>query len=152
VGIRPEQIAEAGPAQRAAATDKNDHVRLIAGPGTGKSFTIEDRIVSLLDRGVDPKSIVAASFTRASAFDLQTRVRRACERAEHDIAYVSVTTLHSLALRSLRAGGILAAYPVDPLVLDQWELENLFDEEFGSDAGIGSIPRRREIRGDHEAF
>ena len=63
-----------------------------------------------------------------------------------------MSTLHSLALRSLRAAGILAAYPVDPLVLDQWEPQNLFDEEFGKVAGVGSLPRRREIREDHEAF
>src|SRR5262249_21604124 len=30
---------------------------------------------------------------------------------------VRVTTLHSLALRTLRAAGLLAAYPVDPLVM-----------------------------------
>ena len=127
-------------------------MRVIAGPGTGKSFTIEDRVVSLVESGVDARRILGVSFTRASAFDLQARVRRACERAEHERAYVTVSTLHSLALRSLRAAGILAAYPVDPLVLDQWELQNLFDEEFGKVAGIGSIPRRREIREDHEAF
>ena len=80
MGIRPEQIQEAGAAQRAAAVDSNDHVRLIAGPGTGKSFTIEERVVSLLDLGVKPAGIVAVSFTRASAFDLQDRVQRACER------------------------------------------------------------------------
>jgi DNA helicase-2/ATP-dependent DNA helicase PcrA len=152
VGIRQEQIEEAGDVQRRAAADGNDHVRLIAGPGTGKSFTIEERVCWLLDQGVDRRRIAAVSFTRASAFDLQRRVRAACERAGHPDAEISVTTLHSLALRSLRAGGILAAYPVDPLVLDQWELKNLFDEEFGRVAGIGSTPRRREIREDHEAF
>jgi DNA helicase-2/ATP-dependent DNA helicase PcrA len=52
----------------------------------------------------------------------------------------------------LRAGGALGGYPVDPAVLDRWELENVFDEEFGRVAGVGSITRRREIRGDHEAF
>lgn len=152
MGIRPEQIDEAGAAQRAAARDGSEHVRLIAGPGTGKSFTIEERVVSLLDLGAEPTGVVAVSFTRASAFDLQERVRRACERAEHERAYVSVSTLHSLALRSLRAAGILAAYPAEPLVLDQWELQNIFDEEFGNVAGVGSLPRRREIREDHEAF
>lgn len=152
MAIRPEQIAEAGAAQRAAACDENGHVRLIAGPGTGKSFTIEERVCWLLDQGVQSGRIAAVSFTRASAFDLQSRVRRACDRAGHPNAPISVTTLHSLALRSLRAAGILEAYPVDPLVLDQWELQNVFDEEFGSVAGIRSIPRRREIRGDHEAL
>jgi hypothetical protein len=103
LAIRPEQIAEAGAAQRRAASDGNSHVRLIAGPGTGKSFTVEDRICWLLTQGEEPRSIAAVSFTRASAFDLQTRVRRACVRAGHPDAQIGVTTLHSLALRSLRA-------------------------------------------------
>jgi DNA helicase-2/ATP-dependent DNA helicase PcrA len=63
-----------------------------------------------------------------------------------------VTTLHALALRTLRASGALEAFPADPLVLDQWELKHIFDAEFGRWASIGSLPRRREIREDHEAF
>src|SRR5206468_5839721 len=43
---------------------------------------------------------------------------------------VRVTTLHSLALRLLRAAGMLEAFPADPLVLDKWEVENVFDKEF----------------------
>jgi len=46
---------------------------------------------------------------------------------------------------------MLAAYPADPLVLDSWELENIFDEEFGNASGAGK--RRREaIRREHEAL
>lgn len=152
MGIRPEQIAEAGAIQQQAAADGTGRVRLVAGPGTGKSFTIEHRVCWLLKEGVETTAIAAVSFTRASALDLQARVHRACAEAGHNEAGIRVTTLHSLALRSLRARGALAAYPVDPMVLDGWELENLFDEEFGRVAGIGRITRRREIREDHEAF
>ena len=50
----------------------------------------------------------------------------------------------------LRAAGLLR-YPADPLVLDNWELENIFDAEFGESVGTGK--RRREaIRREHEAF
>jgi DNA helicase-2/ATP-dependent DNA helicase PcrA len=37
-------------------------------------------------------------------------------------------------------------------VLDGWELENVFDAEFGEKAGVDSKVRRREIRGDFEAL
>ena len=62
-----------------------------------------------------------------------------------------VVTLHSLALRALRAARLLQAYPAEPLVLDQWELENIFDSEFGHVEGIGK-ERREQIRYHHEAF
>ena len=61
-----------------------------------------------------------------------------------------VSTLHSLALRLLRAAGLLH-YPADPLVLDNWELESIFDAEFGISHGVGK-KRREEIRREHEAF
>lgn len=152
MAITEEQIAAAAAIQEQAASDDHRRVRVVAGPGTGKSFTIEGRVCWLLDQGIDPGAIAAVSFTRASSLDLQSRVRAACARAGHPEAQISVTTLHSLALRSLRAAGALAAYPADPLVLDRWELREIFDAEFGRVCGISSIKRRQQIREDHEAF
>jgi DNA helicase-2/ATP-dependent DNA helicase PcrA len=65
---------------------------------------------------------------------------------------VRVGTLHALALRILRAAGQLKAFPVAPRVLDDWEMDNIFDVEFGVVAGLKSLVRRRDIRLDHEAF
>ena len=64
---------------------------------------------------------------------------------------VSVTTLHSLALRVLRSAGLLQAYPADPMVMDQWELENIFDAEF-SKTSAHAPSRCEEIRREHEAY
>jgi len=128
-------------------------VRLVAGPGTGKSSTIERRASWLLNNGVPATQIYAVSFTRASARDLQERIIQYCDRAGQATGgQIRVSTLHSLALRVLRAAGLLARYPVDPLVLDQWELENIFDAEFGATSGIRSKERREEIRRYNEAF
>jgi len=57
-----------------------------------------------------------------------------------------------LALRTLRRAGLLAAYPADPLVLDDWELEHIFDAEFLHASGVISKPRREQIRRLHEAI
>ena len=94
------------------------------------------------------------SFTRASALDLRDRVHRYCiKNGCSSVTQVRVTTLHSLALRTLRAAGLLAAfYPADPLVLDSWELEKIFDAEFGDKFNIQKKERREKIRLDHEAF
>jgi DNA helicase II / ATP-dependent DNA helicase PcrA len=152
VAFNPATFAAAISAQEHAAHDESDQVRTIAGPGTGKSFTIEERVCWLLGRGGNPKSIAAVSFTRAAATDLEGRIRAACERKEHDHTGIAVSTLHSLALRTLKAHGALAAYPVDPTVFDQWELRHVFDSEFGHAAAVTSIRRRAEIRTDFEAF
>jgi DNA helicase-2/ATP-dependent DNA helicase PcrA len=153
VGFNETTFREAVEAQERAAHDPSDQVRTIAGPGTGKSFTIEERVCWLLGQNIDAKSIAAVSFTRASAGDLQERIRAACARKGHDHTGIAVSTLHSLALRTLKARGILGnTYPVDPKVLDRWELRNVFDKEFGKAMGVRTITRRAEIRGDFEAF
>lgn len=153
MGITAEQVEEAGGVQNAAGRDDASRVRLVAGPGTGKSSTIEERVRWLLDRAVEPKEITAVSFTRASAFDLQGRIHGyALTHGHPEGADVRVSTLHSLALRTLRLAGALAAYPVEPLVLDEWELRNIFDSEFAQNTKAGGIRRREAIRRDHEAF
>ena len=59
--------------------------------------------------------------------------------------------MHSLALRILRSAAVLATlYPDDPVVLDDWEQENLYDIELSS--SIGCTPSRAaEIRYAHDA-
>jgi superfamily I DNA/RNA helicase len=146
------QIQAAQAVQQAAAHEQAQQVRLVAGPGTGKSSAIEERVRWLLAQGVQPASIYAVSFTRASALDLRHRVHHYCTQNGHPASsQVRVTTLHSLALRTLRAAGLLTAYPAEPLVLDSWELENVFDAEFGHTSGMGK-ERREKIRFEHEAF
>jgi DNA helicase-2/ATP-dependent DNA helicase PcrA len=146
------QITAAKANQDAAAHDQSQQVRLVAGPGTGKSSTIEERVRWLLAQGIQPANIYCVSFTRASALDLRQRVYNYCSTNGQPTAnQVRVTTLHSLALRILRSAGLLHAYPVDPLVLDTWELETVFDAEFGHNSGFGK-ERREKIRLEHEAF
>lgn len=137
--------------QQAAARDKSDQVRLVAGPGTGKSFVIEDRVCDLLSGGVKADQICAVSFTRASALDLRSRIRASCLKNGHASGNkVRVSTLHSLALTTLQKAGLLH-YPTDPQILDPWELETIFDAEFGESNNIAKR-RRAEVRRNHEAF
>lgn len=147
------QLAAAKTLQNAAAHDPAPQVRLIAGPGSGKSFAIGERVLHLLGNGIDPAEIAVVSFTRAAARDLGFRISRYCHSAGHpEGSQVSVSTLHSLALRMLRKANLLTHYPTNPLVLDTWEVENVYDAEFGEFAGIRSKDRRRDIRAHHEAF
>ena len=150
--LDPNDVQAAVADQHVAAHEGNSAVRLVAGPGTGKSATVEERVRSLLAAGVPADALYVVSFTRASAAELRERVRTYCEQkgaaGAHD---VRVSTLHSLALRVLRLAGFLAAYPAGPMVLDDWELRNVFDAEFSSSAGT-TPSRSGEIRREHEAY
>lgn len=151
MSITQQQIQNAQRQQDTAAHDPKRQIRLIAGPGTGKSFAIQERVQWLLSNGVPPGHIYVVSFTRAAALDLKRRIQRYCQdKGLHNSEQVSVSTLHSLALRSLRAASLLA-YPVDPCVMDNWELERVLDAEFSKVSGH-TPGRCKNIRGNYEAF
>lgn len=153
MAITANQIQQAKNVQDNAAHDLNAAVRLVAGPGSGKSFVIEERVTWLIqNQNISPNDIIAVSFTRASANDLRERIySKGNIIGINNIDQVRVSTLHSLALFILRRTGNLAQYPTDPTILDDWELSAIFDSEFSS--SLGSTPTRAgEIRRDHEAF
>lgn len=58
-----------GTARNIAATDDTP-LRVMAGPGTGKSFAMKRRVARLLEAGQDPRRILAITFTRNAAASL----------------------------------------------------------------------------------
>jgi superfamily I DNA/RNA helicase len=45
-------------------------LRVMAGPGTGKTFALMRKVSRLLETGSSPSSILVVSFTRTAANDL----------------------------------------------------------------------------------
>lgn len=147
------QYRQALEAQQRAAQDTSKQVRLVAGPGTGKSNTIECRVAFLIDNGRPLNRIVIVSFTNASVRDLEERLKQSLgNRDGLDYSELRISTLHSLAMRMLKSAGRLEQYPFPPMVLSKWELESMYDPEFGEDKGVTSKIRRRDIRAFFEAF
>jgi ATP-dependent DNA helicase UvrD/PcrA len=154
MGITREQVDAATKRQYDAAHDTSSQVRLIAGPGSGKSYSIQERVNWLLARGVNPDSIFVISFTRASTLDLRNRIIQSCQGADLEKKQqVNISTLHSLALRALRAAGQLG-YPTDPMVASKWEQKYIFDIEFSKKSGYSAYTpsRCKEIRMAYEAL
>ena len=61
--------------QRNAIVVDEDAVRVIAGAGSGKTFTIQGKVRYLTEkRDVDPSEILAISFSNASVNDLEERI------------------------------------------------------------------------------
>lgn len=138
--------------QNNAAQEVAPQVRLVAGPGTGKSRTIERRVAWLLRQRISPASIAVLSFTRASSEELGTRIKaHATSIGIANAGQIRVSTVHSLALRMLKRAGMLAQYPADPLVLDDWEQKEIFDKEL-SNRIVATPTRCKKIRIYNEAF
>ena len=151
--ITPQQIQAAQQVQFQAARDPNSGVRVIAGPGTGKSRCIEQRVDYLLSQAVLPREIFVISFTRASARDLKERILNYCTQAGRSQAAqgVRVSTMHSLALRTLRTANLLQGFPTNPTILDDWEQLNIFDAEFQKSLTNITISRAKEVRRAYDA-
>jgi len=153
VPITPAQIAAAEHQQQQAAQDGAPQVRLIAGPGTGKSATIERRVAYILNTGAVPNRVYVISFTRATSAELTRRIAAYCQNQPCAAVAVNirVSTMHSLALRILRAANVLTTlYPADPFVLDDWEREHVYDLELAHVLGCNPT-RAGQIRLAHDA-
>jgi ATP-dependent DNA helicase UvrD/PcrA len=55
---------------RIAGTEHSP-LRVLAGPGTGKTYSLMRRVARLLQSGADPSRILVVTFTRAPATDLK---------------------------------------------------------------------------------
>ena len=61
--------------QKEAATYLDSHLRIIAGAGSGKTRVVTYRIAHLIqDVGIDPRSILAITFTNKAANEMKERV------------------------------------------------------------------------------
>lgn len=68
--------------QQLEAINSDDRTILcLAGAGAGKSFTLVNRIARLVNRGEDPKSILALTFTNAAAFEMGEKYKKLCTSA-----------------------------------------------------------------------
>ncbi|MGH3732774.1 MAG: ATP-dependent helicase [Acidimicrobiales bacterium] len=125
--------------QREAATFGDGALRVLAGPGTGKTTTLSARVEFLLERGVAPERILLLTFTRRSAREIIGRVR--ASRHDQRVQRVAGGTFHSIAHHTLRRHHASVGLPEGFGVLDQGDSADLLDL-VRSDLGILSGQRR----------
>ena len=102
--------------QRKAATTINEHVRIIAGAGSGKTRVLMARIVYLVeDCGIMPNRILAITFTNKAANEMKTRLTA---QLGSMASVVRISTIHSLCVRMLREDADLIGYPKTFSIMD----------------------------------
>ena len=107
----PQYLRELNPEQREAALATEGPVLILAGAGSGKTRTIVYRIAYLVrDRGVDPRRVMAVTFTNKAAAEMRERVAKIVGK---DAKGVLLSTFHSLGARILREHGALVGLPKD---------------------------------------
>ena len=75
-------------------------VLVIAGPGSGKTKTLVDRIVHLVKKGVQPEEIMVGTFTEKAAKELITRISNLLLQngIQANLNEMYIGTLHSIFL------------------------------------------------------
>ena len=91
--------------QREAITTLEGPVLIIAGPGSGKTFTLVERIVSLLtQKGITPDRIMVVTFTDKAAQELTTRISNRLDTldVQFNLNEMYLGTFHAICLRWLQ--------------------------------------------------
>ena len=92
--------------QKEAIQTTEGPLLIIAGPGTGKTFTLVKRIVYLItERGIQPEEIMVATFTEKAAKELITRITNELYKmgVQVNLNEMYVGTFHSICLRVIRS-------------------------------------------------
>ena len=109
--------------QKEVVLNKTGPVLVIAGAGAGKTKTITERILGLIKNGVEPRSILAITFTNKAANELKERVEKVIQGESYGLGSEErpfIGTFHSLGVKIIRENSKLLNLP---------KHFNIFDKE-----------------------
>jgi DNA helicase-2/ATP-dependent DNA helicase PcrA len=116
--------SRASDAQRKAILHVDGPLLIIAGPGSGKTFTLVERVVYLVvEKKVPTESLFVVTFTEKAARELQTRVsNRLIElNVKCNLNEIYLGTFHSVCLRLLDENREFTRLKRNYAVLDQFD-------------------------------
>jgi DNA helicase-2/ATP-dependent DNA helicase PcrA len=137
----PAYLRTLNPRQKEAVVHAGAPLLILAGAGSGKTRVITTKIAFLVDRkGVDPRSILAVTFTNKAAQEMRERVAAIVPHAEH----VMVRTFHSFGAWFLRRHAALAGLAPDFRIYDEDDSLSLLKGILGATEDRGFLRRTLE--------
>ena len=136
---------ELNEAQRQAALFLEGPLLVIAGAGTGKTRTLVYRVARLIERGIDPRSILLLTFTRRAADEM---LRRASLLTDSRCERIAGGTFHSFGNMVLRQYGQLLGLAPGFTIMDRSDSEDvirILRAQMGLDAREKRFPRKQTI-------
>jgi DNA helicase-2/ATP-dependent DNA helicase PcrA len=143
--------SKANPQQLEAILTTDGPVLIIAGPGSGKTFTLVERIVYLIThKGVAPESLLVVTFTDKAARELTTRISN--RLAELDIQFnlneMYLGTFHAICLRLLEDYREFTRLKRSFTLFDQFDQQYFLYQHI---KGFRELPDSQLVIGDDQA-
>ena len=133
--MRETPTSDPNPQQQEAIQTTEGPLLIIAGPGSGKTFTLVERIYHLIsERNIQPEQLFVSTFTEKAAAELITRVskRLADNNIPVNLNEMYIGTFHSICLRILEENREFTRLKRNFTLLDQFDqqyflYQGLFD-------------------------
>ena len=111
------------------AVKNHGHQLILAGPGSGKTRVITEKILHLIESGVPPDQILALTFSEKAATEMSDRIE---EKRPH--LGLDIHTFHSFCLDILRENVLASGLSVSGGIISRtnqlvWGLRNI--DSFG---------------------
>ena len=114
------------PQQREAATHIHGPLLILAGAGTGKTRVITARIAHMVNEGIEPKHILAVTFTNKAANEMRERVKGMVRDGLGK--KIGVGTFHAFCAKLLREFAEHVGYKKNFVIYSQSEQESLMKQ------------------------
>ncbi|MBD3321219.1 MAG: AAA family ATPase, partial [Chitinivibrionales bacterium] len=102
------------------------HIMVIAGPGTGKTRTLVERIGHLIqDKSVNPSSILAVTFSNRASQEIGQRIESMLPAPRRDLT-PTVTTFHKLGFLIVKEHFAALGFRREPVILAEQETAGFF--------------------------
>ena len=95
----------------------------LAGPGTGKTTTLVERYIHLIDEGVLPSRILCVTFTNKAAKEMKDRIKKAIPSIQANRLWIG--TFHSLSAKILRMNPDLSPLDKNFEIYDEYKQKNI---------------------------
>ncbi|MCX8053383.1 MAG: ATP-dependent helicase [Armatimonadetes bacterium] len=117
-------------------------LKVVAGPGTGKTFVLMRRVARLIqEEGVSPNEILVCTFTRTAASDLEKELSKL---GIDGIDRVRKGTLHALCFSLLKRADVLEITGRHPRPLLQFEERFLQEDLKNTYGGVRAVGEKMQ--------
>ena len=122
----PTSPLRADASQARAVAHRGSPFLLEAGPGTGKTLALVERVSSLLAEGIDPAAILVVTFSNRAAGELVERLATANPEAAPRLW---IGTIHAFGLDLMRRHHDHLDLPPDPTLFDRSDAIEILQEK-----------------------